>query len=266
MPDHMTRKANEGPAYPISSVDNALRLVLMLRDQPRLRLSTIAASLDIAPSTAHRLLAMLVHHGFVRQEDALGTYVAGSALLDLGLAAVRNLDIRTYARPILDDLARTTGETVHLAQLEGDRIRYLAAAESGRPLRVADRTGQLLPAHRTATGKAILASFTATQLDEIFSLRREDEPDAVLSPDERAQLDAELAEVRERGYATNHRVAEDIVSVAVVVRDHRGASIAALNASAPSSRIARKRQQVVVRDLHAAAHELEKLLSTVGRT
>jgi DNA-binding IclR family transcriptional regulator len=266
MPEAVVNGTKAGPAYPISSVDNALRLVLMLRDQPRLRLSSIATSLDIAPSTAHRLLAMLVHHGFVRQEDGLGTYVAGPALLDIGLAAVRNLDIRTYARPILLDLARATDETVHLAQLEGDKIRYLAAAESGRPLRVADRTGQLLPAHRTATGKAILASFTAKQLDEIFSLREGPESEGGLTVAEREQLEGELAEVRQLGYATNHRLAEDIISVAVAVRDHRGASIAALNASAPSSRMSRKRQQVVVKDLHAAATQLEELLSAVGRT
>jgi IclR family acetate operon transcriptional repressor len=266
VPESVTKSAKDGPAYPISSVDNALRLVLMLRDQPRLRLSSIATSLDIAPSTAHRLLAMLVHHGFVRQEDGLGTYVAGSALLDLGLAAVRNLDIRTYARPILADLARATDETVHLSQLEGDKIRYLAAAESGRPLRVADRTGQLLPAHKTATGKAILASFTAKQLDEIFSLREGVDADGGLTQAEREQLDVELAEVRERGYATNHRVAEDIISVAVAVRDHRGAGIAALNASAPSSRMSRKRQQQVVRELQAAATQLEELLRALGRT
>lgn len=265
MPETVPNAAKAGPAYPISSVDNALRLVLMLRDQPRLRLSGIAVALEIAPSTAHRLLAMLAHHGFVRQEDGMGTYVAGPALLDLGLAAVRNLDIRTYARPILADLARKTDETVHLAQLEGAKTRYLAAAESGQPLRVADRTGQLLPAHRTATGKAILASFTGQQLDEIFSLEEVGNAER-LTPEDRRQLDAELVEVRERGYATNHRVAEDIISVAVAVQDHRGASIAAINASAPSSRMTKKRQIAVVRDLHAAAAQLEELLSTVGRT
>lgn len=263
--DETGTNAKPGPAYPISSVDNALRLVLMLRDQPRLRLSGIAVALGIAPSTAHRLLAMLVHHGFVRQEDGTGAYVAGPALLDLGLAAVRNLDIRTYARPILADLARKTGETVHLAQLEGTKTRYLDAAESGQPLRVADRTGQVLPAHRTATGKAILAYFSERQLDELFSLDESSNGEG-LSPEERTALDAELAEARDRGYATNHRVAEDIISVAVAVQDHRGASIAAINASAPSSRMTKKRQLAVVRELHAAAAQLEDLLSTVGRT
>jgi IclR family acetate operon transcriptional repressor len=262
----MREKVAKGtPAYPISSVDNALRLLLMLRDQPRLRLTGIAASLDIAPSTAHRLLAMLVHHGFLRQEDDMGLYVAGPALLDLGFAAVRNLDVRTLARPILADLARKTGETVHLSHLEGSKIRYLAAAESGQDLRVADRTGQLLPAHLRATGKAILASFTARELDEVLALHQCDTGEG-LGPADRERLDAELAEVRERGHATNRQVAEDIVSVAVGVRDHRGSTIAALNASAPSSRMTTGRQAVVVRELHAAAAELEDVLKTLGRT
>jgi DNA-binding IclR family transcriptional regulator len=264
----MREKVTNGtPAYPISSVDNALRLLLMLRDQPRLRLTGIASSLDIAPSTAHRLLAMLVHHGFVRQEDDMGMYVAGPALLDLGLAAVRNIDIRTYARPILVDLARRTGETVHLSQLEGSKIRYLAAAESGQALRVADRTGQLLPAHQRATGKAILASLTAHEVDEILPRDASGNGNGGgLSPADRERLDAELVQIRERGHATNHQVAEDIVSVAVGVRDHRGATIAALNASAPSSRLTKRRQAVVVRELHAAAAQLEDVLRTVGRT
>src|SRR5262249_44948685 len=143
-------------------------LLLMFRDQQHLRLSDVAGSLGVAHSTAHRLLAMLIHHDFVRQDENLRTYRAGSALLDLGFAAVRNMDIRTLARPILADLAANVDETVHLAQLEGGHIRYLAAAECRRPLRVADRTGQLLPAHLTATGKAILADLTPAQLDEVL--------------------------------------------------------------------------------------------------
>ncbi|MCW2584051.1 MAG: DNA-binding transcriptional regulator, IclR family [Klenkia sp.] len=260
----MRGKVTDGaPAYPISSVDNALRLLLMLRDQPRLRLTGIATALDIAPSTAHRLLAMLVHHGFLRQDE--GMYVAGTALLDLGFAAVRNLDVRTLARPILADLARKTGETVHMSHLEGSKIRYLAAAESGQNLRVADRTGQVLPAYQRATGKAILASFTASELDEVLALHQVDTGEQ-LGPADRERLDAELAEIRERGHATHRQVAEDIVSVAVGVRGPRGSTIAALNASAPSSRMTAERQAAVVRALHAAAAELEDALTTVGRT
>jgi IclR family acetate operon transcriptional repressor len=266
MPDQSEDKpVRTSPSYPISSVDNALRLLLMFRDQKRLRLSDVAASLDVAHSTAHRLLAMLMHHDFVRQEGDLRTYVAGPALLDIGLSAVRNLDIRTFARPILADLAVKVDETVHLAQLEGGKIRYLAGAESNRPLRVADRTGQLMAAHRTATGKALLAELTPAQLDELFpTAEAADDATDGLTKVARDELDVELVQVRERGYATNYREAEDIVSVATVVRDKRGIAVAALNASAPSNRMTKKRQLTVIRQLHAAAARLEDLLGNAA--
>ncbi|GAA3742592.1 IclR family transcriptional regulator [Streptomyces tremellae] len=251
--------ATAGPAYPIASVDNALRLLLMFRDHKRLRLSEAAEALGVADSTAHRLLAMLVHHDFVRRDDAR-LYLAGPALLEIGLAAVRNLDIRHLARPVLAELAQQIDETVHLAQLEGGRIRYIAGAESGRDLRVADRTGQLMPAPRTATGKALLAELTTSQLDELFPADSSSPADG-LTPAERAGLHQELARVRERGYATNHREADEIVSVATVVRDRRDIAIAAINASAPATRMDRRRRPLVARQLHAAAVQLERLLA-----
>jgi IclR family acetate operon transcriptional repressor len=264
MAERVPKDAKEAPAYPIASVDNALRLLLMFRGEQRLRLSDAASSLGVAASTAHRLLAMLCHHDFVRQEGDMRTYVAGPALLDVGLAAVRNMDIRTYARPILDDLAQKVEETVHLAQLEGRNVRYLAAAECSRPLRVAGRTGLVLPAWATATGKAMLAELPPVQLDELFP--RVPEGADGLTAAARSQLDAELAEVRERGYATNHHEAhEDIISVATVVRDLHGSTVAALNASAPTNRMAKKRRLEVVRQLHAAAARLEDALAARER-
>ncbi|MCA1223695.1 IclR family transcriptional regulator [Streptomyces sp. 8L] len=276
-PAPINRPAADGPAYPIASVDNALRLLLMFRDHKRLRLSEAAQALGVADSTAHRLLAMLIHHDFVRRDNALRVYVPGPALLEIGLAAVRTLDIRNLARPVLAELAQQVGETVHLAQLEGGRLRYLAGAESGRALRVADRTGQLMPAPRTATGKALLAELTASQLDELFPVLPSTSTDAAstdatatatttdgLTRREREELDAELSLVRERGYATNYRAAEEIVSVATVVRDHRDIAIAAINASAPATRMDRRRQTLVVRQLHAAAARLEGLLSSAA--
>lgn len=239
------------PTYMISSVDNALRLLLMLRNQGRVRLSDVASELDVASSTAHRLLVSLKHHDFVRQEGDLRTYVPGPALLDIGLAAVRNLDIRAHARPILTDLARTVNETVHLAQLEGDNVRYLLAVECNHQLRVADRTGQLVPAHESATGKAILAGLPERDLERLY---------ANSESFDMASLQAELSSVRERGYATNLRAAGEITSFATAVRDRDGATIAAINASAPSTRMSEKGQLEVVRQLHAAAARLEAVL------
>jgi DNA-binding IclR family transcriptional regulator len=267
MPDERPiSDAKPGPAYPIASVDNALRLLLMFRDHGQLRLSEVATSLGVAHSTAHRLLAMLVHHDFVRQDGDLRTYVVGPALLDVGLAAVRRIDIRTYAQPVLDDLSAATEETVHLGQLEGTSVRYLAAAESDQPLRVAARTGQLLPARSTANGKALLAELSRVQVDELFPVSTEAGTPEALTAEEREELHLELERVREMGYATNYRRGVDIVSVAVVVRDRQGVAIAAINASAPATRMTKKRRLEVLYMLRAAARRLEEILRAVDHT
>src|SRR5882757_5362440 len=83
------------PTYPISSVDNALRLVKMLRSHKSIRVAQAGREIGVAPSTAHRLLQMLQYHGFVQQDPSSKAYVAGPALIDLGLAAIRGRDVRS---------------------------------------------------------------------------------------------------------------------------------------------------------------------------
>ena len=158
-------------AYPIASVDNALRLLMLFRGQPRVRLSEASEYLGVAHSTAHRLMAMLAYHGFVRQEPDSRAYAAGPALVEIGLAAVRELDIRRHARAALEHLAASLGETVHLAVLEGSNVRYLDAVESSRALRVASRTGSVLAANCTASGKALLAELPDAEVSAIFAGR-----------------------------------------------------------------------------------------------
>src|SRR6266571_1176414 len=97
------------PNYPIQSVSRALSLLLRLRDQPTLSVSEASDFLGVSRSTAHRSLAMLVQHDFVRQDSRTKLYVVGPALLQIGLAAVSRLDIRTVAQPYLHTLARLTG-------------------------------------------------------------------------------------------------------------------------------------------------------------
>ena len=94
MPSQPADSTDAKPTYPISSVDNALRLLLLFRDHQELRLSDVSSEIGVSPSTAHRLLQMLVHHDFVHQRGERGTYTAGPALLEIGYGAVRSLDLR----------------------------------------------------------------------------------------------------------------------------------------------------------------------------
>ena len=246
------------PAYPIASVDNALRLLMMFRGQPRVRLSDASAHLGVAHSTAHRLMAMLAYHGFVRQEPDSRAYVAGPALVEIGLSAVRELDIRRRARPVLEGLAASLGETVHLAALEGCNVRYLDCVESPRALRVASRTGSALAAHCTASGKALLAELPDAEVSAIFGGQPRLTALTARSITTRSGLLAELREVRARGYAVNLEESEEgVASVAVAVRGPQRLPMAALTVSAPMSRMSGQATDEIAAELRERAAWLQ---------
>jgi DNA-binding IclR family transcriptional regulator len=238
-----TRPESEtGPAYPIASVNNALLLLLLFREQPRVRLTDACKYLGVAHSTAHRLLAMLAHHGFVQQEPVTRAYIAGPALVEVGLAVVGSLNVREQARPMMEELAAETGETVHLGVLEGDQVRYADAVESERALRVVARTGTLVPAHCTSLGKALLGQLTDQQVAALYPTSAEPFPARTeKSITTQAKLIKELSRARARGYAVNAGETEDDVgSVAVAFRDFAGRP-AAIAVAAPTSRFTAQR-------------------------
>jgi len=234
-----TRPESEtGPAYPIASVNNALLLLLLFREQPRVRLTDACKYLGVAHSTAHRLLAMLAHHGFVQQEPVTRAYIAGPALVEVGLAVVGSLNVREQARPAMEELAAETGETVHLGALEGNQVRYVDGLESERALRVVARTGTLAPAHCTSLGKALLAQMTDEQVCRLYPTSAEPFPARTdRSITTQARLLKEVGKARARGYAVNSgETEEDVGSVAVAFRDFAGRP-AAIAVAAPTSRL-----------------------------
>lgn len=224
----------------------------MFKERQRLRLSDAAHELGVSKSTAHRLLAMLQSYGFIRQEPQVRTYVLGSVLLDAGLSAVQNMDVRSLARPILADLAIRLDESVHLAVLEGNNVRYVFGVEGPQQLRIADRTGQVFPAHASAMGRAILADLPPDSLAQTLARLAAQGVDVVA-------LKAQLAQIRERGHALNARP-DDVTSLAMTVQDPRGATIAAINVAGPSIRMAQQGQKQIARQLHAAAAQIEEAL------
>jgi IclR family acetate operon transcriptional repressor len=226
------------PAYPITSVDNALRLVRLFNDRDSLRLTDACSYLGVAHSTAHRLLAMLIHHGFVQQDPQSRTYRPGPTLLEIGLAVVERSDVRTKARPLLVELVDRFNETVHLMTLEGTRVRYVDAVEGTRALRVAPRTGSLLPAHCTSGGKVLLAGLPDDRLRTMYADPASLAPETDRSVSSFPSLMSALEEVRANGYATNfEEVEEGVGSVAVALRDAAGIAVAAVAVAVPMVRL-----------------------------
>jgi DNA-binding IclR family transcriptional regulator len=247
------------PQYPIESVDNALQVLLLLGEQPKLRLTDVSRYLGVASSTAHRLLAMLQYRGFVRQDTATRSYVPGPTLDGLAFGVLRRLDVRTRARPVLERLNDDLGETVHLGRLEGSGVHFIDSLESSRALRVGGRLGRTMPAHCTSTGKALLAELPEEELLQLYP----DEKLRQLTPNSigtRTELLKDLERIRERGYSQSIEEAEEgVSSVAVALHSTRSPRLA-INVSAPIGRMTDVIQEAVITRLTGAADELDHLL------
>lgn len=225
------------PRYPLASVDHALQIVELLRVEPSMRLSDVAAAVGVANSTAHRLLATLSHRGFVVQQVVSKRYSMGPALIDIGRSALLLSELPDRARPLLESFRDRLGETIHLGIREGTRVSYLDAAESPRAVRVASRAGRRLDAHLSSIGKALLASVPDESLRRLYA-HGSLEPATPASIDSVDRLMRELVETRRRGYAVNTGESEpDVSSVAVAIVDPTGVAIAAIGCSAPRHRL-----------------------------
>jgi DNA-binding IclR family transcriptional regulator len=259
--DVVTTPTGRPPAYPIASVDNALRLLRMVGDNAELTISEASQELGVAPSTAHRLLAMLRYHDFVRQDPATKAYVPGQALLEIALKATGGLDVRAVAQPELEALSRTVEETVHLVSLDGASVLFLASVESRRTVRVTSRAGMTMPAHCTAAGKIMLAQEpTDEHLAALESAALEGMTER--SHTTRESLLRDLRAARKAGFATNFEESEDgVAAVAVAVPAPRIHGPLSITVSAPSGRLDRRNAPDVAAAARRAAERIGERLA-----
>ncbi|MFG1687842.1 IclR family transcriptional regulator [Nonomuraea sp. NPDC049269] len=248
----------QNPSYPVSGAGNALRTVQLLHEHDELRVMDVADHLGVARSTAHRVLAMLVFHGFAEQ-DSHKVYRPGPVLRAIRGGQAPPPDLIMVAHPRLQGLAKAVRETTHLMALEGNGVRFLDGVEGPQALRVSYRTGSLLPAHVTSGGKALLAELSKEQLHALYP-KGLPEGEAG-TPGDIGRLARELAAVRRLGYACNLQESErGVNAIGTCVRDGAGRAVAAIAVAAPSSRCARPRLVELAGSLLATAEEISRSL------
>jgi IclR family acetate operon transcriptional repressor len=231
--------SGRGPSYPINSVARALELLKMLRHNQRLRVTEVSRELKLAPSTAHRLLAMFEQADLLSHHERNSFYTIGPALVDLATAIAEHLDIEAVVHPHLEDLVSVVNETAHLCVLRGPDVVFLDCVESTHGLRAVSRKGRSIPAYATASGKALLSELSALQLRRLY-------PEEDLSRltrktiQSRSALVNELRRCRDRGYAINAEESElDFSACAGVIRDRAGTARGSIVVAGPSTRFKR---------------------------
>lgn len=246
--------AGPKPQYPIESVDNALKVLLLLGERSSLRLTDVSQYLGVATSTAHRLLAMLQYRGFVQQDPKSKAYLPGSALTGVAFSILQRFDFRGAVRPYLEQLNGELRETVHLGMLAGSTVHFVDAIESPQAVRVVSRLGRAMPASSTSTGKALLAELTDEEVEVLYPGDRiEGLTDKSIRS--RSELLRQLATIRKRGYATSSEESEaGVSSVAVALPTVTGPRLA-INVAAPSSRMRKDDERRIGATLLAVADQ-----------
>ena len=204
--------------------------------------TAIAERTGLARSTAHRLLRALEEHGFVFQVGGLG-YALGPRLVGLGATAMRELPLRELARPTLERLAATTGESAQLYVRDGERRVCVDAIESDRELRTIVDIGASLPLTRGSAGKVFLA-WGPTQGVEL---------------DDR--LMRQLATIRQRGWADSLGEREEgVASVSAPVFGPGRLLLAVVSVSGPASRVGALRAKRYAPAVVEAARVIERAM------
>jgi DNA-binding IclR family transcriptional regulator len=161
--------------------------------------------------------------------------------LELGRSFARGNSLLRSARPILEELSRSLGETAHIASLRGGEVIHLDAEVPGQLITTASRVGLRLPAQNTAIGKVLLAGLDAQAREEFVSGLVKDHRMAALTPNsitDPHKFVEHLSSVALQGFAVDMEECEaGLRCVATPVLNDGGKVVAAISVSGPAFRL-----------------------------
>ncbi|MBZ8132729.1 IclR family transcriptional regulator [Afifella sp. IM 167] len=198
--DDLSGEARRTPSNQSSIVAKCTQILDILSNAGRpLSFAEIVARSGLVKSSAHRIIAILLTEGLAEHDEHAKTYRVGPRLMGWALRTWHSSDLQQAAADELDRLYEATGHNVELGVRSGERVLYLRTFNS-YPVRYASKAGDHAPLHCTAIGKALVAFLPAGQRAELIA-RLTFEKHTEFSIGDRASFEADLAEVRERGYA-----------------------------------------------------------------
>jgi IclR family KDG regulon transcriptional repressor len=226
-------KTSEKPAYYTATLGKGLDVMEALAEVEEIGLTELAAHLKSSNATLFRILATLVHRGYVEKLPRSGRYRLTLRNWQLGARALGRVALREVALEPMRALAQKINESPHLGVLDGDGVVIVEKVECNQPVRVDTYVGQRAPAHCSALGKIILAFASVETIDTAWQPHRFTRNTVI----ERATFDKELAKVRRQGYAINRGEWRDgVCAVAIALTDHNGKVSAGLSLTVPTVR------------------------------
>jgi len=253
------RARTDGERHSIQSVDRALFLLETIAEAGgEATLTDLSVRTGLNISTCHHLLATLIQRGFAAKVPGRRLYALGARILYLGHACLQ-VDLPRRAQPFMETINAATGETVHLAVLQGDRVVTLARREARHAVRVdSGRIGKVDSPHATSVGKAIMAWLPEDEMKRMVGhgMRRFTEKTITDLPG----LIEDLRHVRRDGYSMDREeFLPGVICVGAAIRDQAGTVIGAISASTPTMRATEEHLGLMRREIVAAARGISAL-------
>lgn len=219
----------------VPAATRAMRVLRFLAGQPDpVALDRIMRACELPRSTTYHLLNAMIDEGFVVHLADEHRYGLGLAAFELGSGYARQEPLQRLARRPLATLVDRVGQSAHLAVLHGRDVLYVVEERApGRPPLVTD-VGVRLPAHLTASGRAVLARLPAAQVRALYSRSADFVDRHGAGPRTLSALRRVLSDTRQRGYAVEDgEVTPGLASVALAVLDHNEHPVAAVAVTYP---------------------------------
>ena len=218
----------------VKSVEQGISLLKVLAASPgAMSLKHIAVATDMAPSKIHRYLVSLVAGGMVEQDHDSGQYRLGTESLQIGLAALTQLDLVRQATSVMEKLCSRLNQTILLSVWGTNGPIIIKMCEPHSPITVHVRVGFSLPLLSSATGHIFCTYMPPEQLKDhiirefklLASTNRAD------MPLNREQLDKLTSQIKKRGISCVKGVLlPGVNSLSTPIFDYRGQFVAALTA------------------------------------
>ncbi len=246
-----------GDRHSIQSVDRALFLLETIAEAGgEATLTELANRTGLNISTCHHLLATLIQRGFAAKVPGRRLYALGARIIYLGHACLQ-VDLPRRAQPYLEAINQATGETVHLAALQGrqcgDVVRARSASRRARRHRP-DRQARSTARHVGRQGDPRLA---AGRRNPPHRCRRHETLHRQNHHRISRLCSKSLRIVRRNGYALDQEeFLPGVICVGAAIRDQAGTVIGAISASTPTMRASEEHVALMRDEMTAATRGL----------
>jgi IclR family KDG regulon transcriptional repressor len=241
-------------SYNVRAVERAMQILSAFDGEHTDRgISEIAQATGLHKATTHRIMMTLLNGGFLERAGDGERFCLGLRVVELGLGALRHLDVRRAAFPYMEQLVERFQETCDLGIFDRGWVLYVEVVHSEHSLTIAAQVGRHLPAYCTASGRVFLAFLPPEVVEPIL-----DAPLMACTAKtitSSAWLREELETIRQRGYALDDEEYEaGIRAVSAPIRDIDGNVIAALSMPGPTNRMTPERIPEIAEALVEAAN------------